>query len=98
MNLEPYHNILKQVERALEELGNAERMFGDVEGKYRTHPLAKRFLRLEERLHVLTHENASAMALELQDIQKELAKLEVRLEFPQFSEIDLEMIEREPWS
>ncbi|MGL4611306.1 MAG: hypothetical protein ACRCYY_16795 [Trueperaceae bacterium] len=98
MKLDAYHAILKQVEIALTELGKAEGMFGNVEDMFQQHPFLDRFLKLEERVHILTHENASAIAFELEDVRHQLKRLETMLEFPEFSEAEFERIESELWS
>jgi hypothetical protein len=91
-----YKKILEHVKIAIKELGIASALLPmeDTSGER----LSKVIDALEERLHVLTHENASAMALDLQDVQKKLAELETMMEFEQFSQEEIEIIMREDWS
>jgi hypothetical protein len=95
-NLETYKKILEHVQVALKELGTASALLpmNDTSGER----LSKAVDALEERFHVLTHENASAIALDLEDIQKKLTKLEIMTEFEQFSLEELEMMMKEDWS
>jgi hypothetical protein len=95
-HIELYKEILRRVGNAVKELDTASSLLPmeDTSGER----LSKTVDALEERLHVLTHENATAIALDLQDIQKQLTKLDIRLEFSTFSEDEFEMIEGEEWS
>ncbi len=88
--------MLRHVEVAIKELGIASSLLPMEDTS--EHHLTKAIDALEHRLHVLTHENASAIALDLQDIQKRLAELEMMQGFKQFSQEEIEHIVAENWS
>jgi hypothetical protein len=94
--LETYKRILEHVNVAIQELDTASALLPmeDTSGER----LSKAIDALEERLHVLTHENASAIALDVQDVQKQLAELEIMTKFEQFSQEEIEMIMKADWS
>lgn len=95
-NLETYKKILEHVKVTIQELSIASALLPmeDTSGER----LSKAIDALEERLHVLTHENANAIALDVQDVQKKLAELEIMTKFEQFSQDEIEMVMKEKWS
>lgn len=98
MDVEKYKDILEQIKLALTELARADFLFAHIEGRYSTHPFAKTISKLEESIHVMTHEYGSSIALTLEDVQRQLTGLQLMLEFPEFSETEFEMVECEMWS
>jgi uncharacterized protein (UPF0264 family) len=95
-HLELYKEILRHVEVAIKELDIASSLLPMEDTS--AHRLTKVIDVFEERLHVLTHENASAVALDLEDVKKQLSELEVMGGFEQFSREEIEQIVKENWS